>query len=255
MTLSKAARAQRKRRKAEHAHQSRKLSQSDSDSELEIIEVKELAKPVPPSPANIIWSLPGEFSNQEQDINMDTDIEIETDNEQNNNKNNQIIQTIKQNLLDSDDEDACDQRLVWESKSTRMTKSYRNKKMKKALGNGPSISSYFTKPIPITSNLSNHNSDDEKETQSDSEEDASVSDDHNTEDTMYNDIIESRVQQYRETQKIAKVPVDRIQKINDQWEELDSALRQAKDIYERKNKDNPQFFVPDFEIAELRCQP
>ncbi|KAH9817482.1 hypothetical protein DFH28DRAFT_1155533 [Melampsora americana] len=245
MTLSKAARAQRKRRKAECAHQSRKSSQSDSDSELEIIAVKELAKPVPPSPDNIIWSLPGEFSDQEQDINMNTDVEIETDNEQNNNKNNQIIQTIKQNLLDSDDKDACDQGIVnpnlWpvflqrdESKASvgkqinkdgavmkgyknsiqhtdkknpklmsrpiaKQTKSYHNKKMKKALGNGPSISSYFTKPIPITSTLPNHNSDDEKDTQSDSEEDASVSDNHNTEDTMYNDIIESRVQQYRET--------------------------------------------------------
>ncbi|KAH9812683.1 hypothetical protein DFH28DRAFT_898477 [Melampsora americana] len=292
MPLSKATRAQRKRRKAELAQ---KAVNSDSDSESDITFIENPTKTIPTSPANTIWSLPKESPDCDQAFNIDTDIEMDTDDNNNNNANNQIVHIIQQNLLDSEDEEMCDQGVVnsnlWpvflqrdELKPSvgkrvnkdgvvmkgyknpiqhtdtnnpklmsrpiaKQTRSYRNKKMKKALGSGPSIASYFSQSTTITHNTSNNSLDDKHNEESDGEKEES---DDNNEDTLYNDMIDSRVQQYQETQKIAKGPVDILQKINDQWEELNSALCQATANYERKHKSNPQFTIPEFEITELR---
>lgn len=289
MTLTKAARAQRKRRKAENDQKVQKSSLDNSDSELEINSIKKLAKPSSTSSAHTFWSLPGEFS--DKDLVIDYDYEDEDNNII---VNNQIIHTIEQNILDSEDEDACDQGFVnpnlWpaflqrdESNTSvgkrvnkdgvvmkgyknpiqhtdksnsklmsrpiaKQTQSYRKKKMKKALGNGPSISSYFTKSVPINNKLSSSSSHD-KDVESDSEKDDDVDD---VEDTTYNKMIDLKFQQYSDTRKIAKGPADQLQKIIDQWEELESALRQAKVSYLRKHEANPQFSIPNFDLDELR---
>ncbi|EGG06152.1 uncharacterized protein MELLADRAFT_63465 [Melampsora larici-populina 98AG31] len=114
----------------------------------------------------------------------------------------------------------------------KQTKPYCKKKMKKALGNGPLISSYFTQSTTITHTSSNHSLYDKKDEESDSGKEEHVDNIDNNEDTVYNDMIDSRVQQYQETRKIAQGPVERLQNINDQWEELNSALCQATVDYE-----------------------
>lgn len=239
MPLSRATRAQRKRRKEELAHKRANSSLGDSDSESEIMLIGNPKNTDQMSPANTISSLPKEFPDRDQAFSMDTDIEIDTDNENNNTANNQIVHTIQQNLLDSDDEEMCDQDVVnpklWpvflqrdELKPSfgkrmnkdgvvmkgyknpiqhtdtnnpkllsrpiaKQTKSYRKKKMKKALGNGPSISSYSTKSTAITNTSSNHSSDDKEDEQSDSDKEQSVDISHNDEENLYNEMIDSRV--------------------------------------------------------------
>ncbi|KAH9813067.1 hypothetical protein DFH28DRAFT_1096159 [Melampsora americana] len=275
MTLSRAARAQRKRHRAEKNQKAQNSSSDNSD--LEIILIRNLAKPPSTSPANTSWSLPREISENDLVTNLDSD------NDNNDNiKNNQIIHTIEQNLLDSDDEHACDQGVVnpnlWPaflqcdtSKTSigkrlnkdgvvmkgyknpiqhtdrnnsklmsrpiaKQTKSYRKKKMKKAVGNGPSISSYFTKSNPLENTLSSSSSHDDEDVEINSKKEDDVDD---VEDTAYNEMIESKIQKYSDTQKIAKGPADKLKKINNQWEELESAISQAKPFYECKRASNP----------------
>lgn len=104
MTVSKAARAQRKLRKAENAQKAQKSSLDTSDSESNIITTTNLAEPPSNSPTNTVWSLPEGFLDQDAVVNPNTDKEDDD--------NNKIIHTIEQNLLDSDDEDACNQGVV-----------------------------------------------------------------------------------------------------------------------------------------------
>lgn len=87
----------------------------------------------------------------------------------------------------------------------KKTKSYCKKKMKNALGNVPSISIYFLKSNPTKNTSSSYYSDDEEDEEIDSGKEENVD---NTEDTAYYEMIDSRVQKYQETWKIAQGPAD-----------------------------------------------